>query len=337
MAGQDDPALSLDVAIELSSAGLALLMHSHALTPVKTENEMSDQINYGEPLLGREFISLLDAVENVACQIPMNDAYVDAHRDTSKDKVNGEAVAFLVMLNRWPVKMGFQQSEAAKIFLQQIFNAPVEQRPRWFDTVVGFAVVDDQVASEGKAELVRMVNWAENYKRWYSSQRWHGPATSQETEAQWAFEPIPRVRQIGFYRSELIRFLDRGEIKHCLGKPLDAVESTTSEPSSLAATPTDGLLSKQSPSFRDDMGRFIHELRCRLPEEQRENPAFVYSEMKRIASDSDIPKDEKFPLLGFSEGKGICWEKATAKKHSYLDLDALKKRMNPEKRGKAAK
>lgn len=268
---------------------------------------MSDQANFGKPLLGESFVSLLDAVETIACQIQMSDPYVDSYRDTKLDENE-----FVTMLNRWPVKTGFQRSEAANIFIRHLANGPAAQRPRWFDTVLGFPLADEKIAGEGMTELARMARWAENYKRWYSSLRWHQPNVETTEETSPAFELLPRVGQIGFDRNELIHFLNHNHIKHCLGEVISESESAITEspePTQAPARPS----SNKPQSFRDAMGKFIFDFRATLPEGYQDNEAYVFSEMKRIACDETIPKEKKFPLLDYVEGKGIKWEKGDAR------------------------
>ncbi|MFX1695929.1 hypothetical protein [Paraburkholderia sp. A1RO-1] len=88
---------------------------------------------------------------------------------------------------------------------------------------------------------------------------------------------------------------------------------------------------------RDDMSRFIHDLRSTLSQEQRDNVAYVFSELKRIALDESIRKDKKFPLLAYIPGKGVAWERGNSRVPMHLDEAALKKRMFPEARGKRSK
>lgn len=172
---------------------------------------MSDQAKFGEPMLGKSYVSLLDLVEAIACQIAISDEAVDAYRDTSKDQD-----AFTTMLNRWPVKTGFQRSEGATIFIRHLANGPTGEAPRWFDVSLGFPLVREHIREEGMTELARMVKWAENYKRWYSSLRWYNPNDGKSHETPQELDLMPRVRLIGFDRAELIQFLDRNHIKHCL-------------------------------------------------------------------------------------------------------------------------
>ncbi len=90
-------------------------------------------------------------------------------------------------------------------------------------------------------------------------------------------------------------------------------------------------------SPRDDMSRFIQDLRATLPQKKRDDVAYVFSELRRIASDESVQKDKKFPLLGFIPNKGVAWEKGRLRVPMCLDEAALKKRMFPETRGERSK
>jgi hypothetical protein len=171
-----------------------------------------------ERLFGN-FISLFDAIEAVARRVEIANETVDAYRDT-----DGDVDAFTTTLNRWPVKTIFQRSAAATQLIQRLANGPAHERPRWFDTTLGFPLVRDVVAEEGMTELALMVRWAENHKRQFSARnmgrRWGAADLGAEYKQPINPEPdpfeIPRIREIGFDCDELIRFLDRNGISYYL-------------------------------------------------------------------------------------------------------------------------
>lgn len=204
------------------------------------------------PLLG-DFVSLDEVVEQVGLGVELPDDLVASYLPPINIRPSLEEQPFPRMLREYPVRTALQQAQAAFLLLDHLFNDRGVRRPRWVElsSYGGTPVMNEAVAMEGRKELENIGGATRNYLSGlrrvgdFSDRRWGkrngdadesslaglGTSTDGGTNFQVAAhsqKQNPLIRSIGFYRSEVVRYLDAVRVRHQIRLRNVDVEATSS-------------------------------------------------------------------------------------------------------------
>ncbi|CAN0617955.1 conserved protein of unknown function [Burkholderia multivorans] len=178
-----------------------------------------------QPSYFGDFISIADAFDQVVRHVDISDAEIDDYLPNIGARPSLEELPDLRNIRKWPIRRAFQQVRAASLLLDHLFNDRGIQRPRWielssFDAV---PVMNDAVALAGRKALEGIGASARDYlsrldgHAGFSGSRWANDDAARarasvpqrdNSAGERSSELSLHIRLIGFYRTDLVRFLD---------------------------------------------------------------------------------------------------------------------------------
>ncbi|PBI85548.1 hypothetical protein BKP43_48210 [Variovorax boronicumulans] len=254
----------------------------------------------------------------------------------------------VVPLNRL-FQMAFRESRAAAALDQYLHNAHATgSGPRWFDWgETGRPKISDAARSEALDMLVHMSRWIHRYEKAFRAGQFdEWPQVNKVPRRDGKYEhegDSDRLRNIGFDRTEIIRFLKSHGIPHSLGgaslpteEPLllespvaekeSEVKENKPEVSSVSNTLTEGLppRKKITPIFvkKPDLSAVVARARAQALDPHSASSVFLV--LQEMAEGADPPR----PLLGLVPKKGIKYRNGDD--FGHLSLDALRKQLARE-------
>lgn len=315
-----------------------------------------------------DVISILEVVDSVASQVPTPETWKDgvlnraevpmspftdrSGKASISERIHGIKVGLLNNL----FLSAYRDSQAAGA-LDCYLDRVSEEGPKWLDWgQTGWPKVSMAARSDGLAMLVHMSRYFERYAKAYQSGRFDGWPQSNEIQShEGKFKKqndAQRLNEIGFERTELIRFLNTNEISHSLGDgssthdnaPQDVSDSVTSAPinepdcDERRDASLDNAIQEEKISSPAHGGR-VHRIEGRghvladliaKAQAQADHPndeRIVYPILVEMAQSGNHPR-----LIGFVPGDGIKYLTGDGYRH-YTQV-ALRKYLRPETRGR---
>lgn len=271
-----------------------------------------------------DFLSLFDTLNIVARRIEVQDEELDFDLHPRPDA--DEAATYLRRLQMGAIRNIYQTSRAADLLGASIANASAEQRPKWFDVAVGRGTPwqSDEAGREGMALLAATARWEYDYGEaqrqldQFGGSRWAPDAPEHAIDEARIVDQVkmPRERQLGFDRQEILNFLITQQIANSLVPVLPATHERAQMLSDQDAATTDSS-TRDRPGFRGPLGEALkmawHHAR------DRSEASAIFAELVKLARKRP-PVD---PLQGASEdGQEVKWlsEDGTVKIFTVKDM-----------------
>lgn len=287
------------------------------------------------------------APADITVQIPLRPG-VDA--ETHKRMEERLRPLKVVPLNRL-FQTAFRESRAAAALDEYLHNAHAAgDGPRWFDwEETGRPKISDTARSEALDMLVHMSRWIHRHVKAFRDgqfDEWPQVRKVPRHDGKYKNEgDSDRLRNIGFDRMEIIRFMDFHGILHTLrGTSLPTEEPLLLEPPvkeqesevvendpqvvSVVNSPIEGFPPRRkiTPIFvkKPDLSAVVARARAQALDPHSASSVFLV--LQEMAEDTDPPR----PLLGLVPKKGIKYRNGT--NTVFLTLDALRKQLAREAR-----
>ncbi|WP_405124609.1 hypothetical protein [Ralstonia pseudosolanacearum] len=177
-----------------------------------------------------DFLSLFDTLNIVARRIEVQDEELDLDLHPRSD--TDEAATYLRRLRMGAIRNIYETSRAADLLGASIANASAEQRPKWFDVTLGRGTPwqSDEAGREGMALLAAAARWEYDYREaqrqldQFGGSRWAPDASEHAIGDARIVDHVkmPRERQLGFDRQEILNFLITRQISNSLVSPHSA-------------------------------------------------------------------------------------------------------------------
>ncbi|WGS50107.1 hypothetical protein LFL96_00940 [Paraburkholderia sp. D15] len=291
-----------------------------------------------------DFLSLSSVLDVIARCIVICDDELDGSPNTSR--IEDGPTAYLRMLETGAIKQCYRASRAAAILGLSLSNAPADRRPRWFDIAVarGEPWQSDVVSVEGYNVLAENARWEHSHK--HELRRFDQTAGSRWSIDETGFLPakarladvplVPRMRQIGFDRAEILEFLLTEHIPNTLAVPLPEREAPVLQSEDGTATATADCGSNR-PNARQASRELAHPLKKLINQAivdiggDRTDVNAVWSRLVEMAQSRPPPK----PMRKFVEKEGI--EYISGESTKFFKHDSLRKQLIPSARGKKKK
>lgn len=201
-----------------------------------------------------DVISILEVVDSVASQVPTPETWKDGILNraevpmspftdrSGKARISERIHGIKINLLNNLFLSAYRDSQAAGA-LDCYLDRVSEEGPKWLDWgQTGWPKVSMAARSDGLAMLVHMSRYFERFAKAYQSGRlddWPQSNEIQSHEGKFKKQnDAQRLNEIGFERTELIRFLNKNEIPHSLrdgssthgNVPQDVSDSVPSAP-----------------------------------------------------------------------------------------------------------
>jgi hypothetical protein len=162
------------------------------------------------------FIPLDRAVAAIGARLTLTTDEIDGYRSLNCSKADDDVGT---LSERAAIGHMLRRARAAGQLLQ-VLNRVAEDRPKWYDSSQGIALLDDGVSREGTAFLVQWMKHAippvpRPFGKWSSNE----PQATPRIDSPFSVA-VPRSAQVGFNIDELIRALDAARVPHGLGESI---------------------------------------------------------------------------------------------------------------------